>query len=207
MQQKNLPQAKGHCGTSKQGGILSLDEWLVILAEHFSKEISPGNVEIYHRGLRDLSPDTIDGACMSALQACRFMPTLADIRSQLGKLDEVQTDLNAEGEWERALDCAEQYSPDTKATSPQAIDWRGALAWRRQPNLSAAGEYAIRCAGGWAALEKAHFDPADATWRRKAFLEAYKSYHQGEHLGLTEGQTQKLLSKVQEVSKQLGEGK
>ena len=124
------------------------------------------------------------------------MPTVADIREELRVREEARFSFEAESEWQRALKCAEQYSPDEKAISPQSLDWRGNAAWKRHPNLSPRGEYAVRCAGGWQALERARYDPKEATWKHKEFVEAYKTYRQVERLGLTDGESRKLLDKV-----------
>lgn len=178
-----------------------IDRWLPILAEHYDKEISAANAEIYHLALSDLDPEAANSAFTAALQSCRFMPTVADIRAHVKARDQIAGELASEKEWQAALRAASQYDPDLAYGSPSVLDWKGELAWKYQPNLSSAGEHAVRAAGGWSALHDAYYDSAQATWRRKTFMEAYKSYSKGESLGLTEGDSRKLLAGIPGIEK------
>lgn len=58
-------------------------QWVAMFAEHYRQELSELQVALYLKGLADLSNMEIEHGCSEALKACRFMPTVADIRDGL----------------------------------------------------------------------------------------------------------------------------
>ncbi len=187
-----------------------VDKWFRIFTETLpmanSLKPSPVLLEVWHTLFDARDPEELERACTAAMSKCKFFPSPAEIEEFLAQPHAISADLTAEREWQNALRCASQYDPDLAYGSPQSLDWRGKPAWRDQPDLSPAGEHAVRAAGGWNALHDAHYDPEQETWRRKTFLEAYRTFSKGAALGLTEGDSKKLLGKIEGVE-QLIEGK
>lgn len=54
-----------------------------MLAETFGRKVSPGLIQAYDLGLRDLTTDQIAEAATKALTNCRFMPPPAELREML----------------------------------------------------------------------------------------------------------------------------
>lgn len=58
---------------------------MAALAEHYRQELSELQVALYLKGLADLGNMEVERGCSEALKACRFMPTVADIREGFRK--------------------------------------------------------------------------------------------------------------------------
>lgn len=61
-----------------------LANWLDVFAHHYRGALwTEGDANVYALGLADLTAKELDRACHQALQECRFLPTVAEIRASL----------------------------------------------------------------------------------------------------------------------------
>lgn len=163
-------------------------KWLVILSEHFGKEISKTNGDIYKRALADLSDEELEYACTEALKTCRFMPTVADIRQHVKRIQKVEQDTECDREWGIVLERVELWD-------------EGYQTWGMSgpPKLSSAGWYSMRTCGGPGAVK--YTKPEHLPLLKKTWDEAYSRTIEHEHLGLSDGQSKKLLAQVGDAAK------
>jgi len=179
-------QGNGRSKTSSSQALLV--KWLVILSEHFGKEISKANGDIYKRALADLSEEELDYACTEALKTCRFMPTVADIRAHVKRVSAIEQSSECDQEWGLIQD--------------RIVFWdEGYQKWGMSgpPQLSEAGWYAMRNCGGPSAIQRTK--PEHLPLLKKTFDESYNRQREQVQLGLTDGQSRKLLGEIGDASK------
>jgi hypothetical protein len=165
-----------------------LAEWLARMGEHFGKDITAANAGIYAEGLSDLSGEQIDAACREAMKSCEFMPTVAAIRKYVKRVAALEQSSESDHEW--AL------------VQEQIIFWdEGYQKWGMSgpPKLSEAGWYAMRNCGGPSAIQRTK--PEHLPLLKKTWDEAYSRQREQVQLGLTDGQSRKLLAQIGEISK------
>jgi hypothetical protein len=167
---------------TREAGTVLLD-WLRIFSRHYRYPMTKDDLPIYAEALCDLTAEQIDAACKSALKACRFWPTVADIRAQLDQAGAKGFELEAEEEWRKALSVAtEFFHPDIGL-------------YRNVPKLSAATWHALKVAGGLEHLQSCKRE--ELQWVRRRFIADYTLIHetrQVEHL-LGDGD-KKILSRI-----------
>lgn len=162
-------------------------KWLGILAEHYGKEITPGNAVIYERALSDLTEEQLEQACIQAFQVCRFMPTVADIRGHIKRAELVELKTACDDEWARLIGRIWAWD-EYYSNRPAGKAWGSG----GPPELSAAGHQAVRLCGGFTAIQQTK--PEHLPLLRKTFEEAYhRQIEHAEHLGLDAGESRKLL--------------
>ena len=178
---------------TSENSVSVLTKWLGIFSEHYGKEISAVNAAIYERALSDIGPDQLETICLKALTECRFMPTVADIRKHIQKAQEVELDTECNDEWSRIL--SEICLWD---------EYYGRWGSGGTPSLSAAGHRAVRCCGGFTAIQQT--EPKHLPLLKKTFDEAYHRFH--DHI---ENQNNRLLDQgdsagaiVEHVTRMLG---
>lgn len=167
-------------------------KWLKIFSEAFSREISVDLRRIYEKALAEISPQDIETACKECLMESEFMPTIAAIRGKLNRRKALTEGIVAEKDWQSCLTVAGQYNSDTGECSPER--------WSRKPALSPAGEYAVRCAGGWRGIYDALYDPERLVWLKKEFLTAHANHREAGRLGVTDADANKLLGQIKQIS-------
>jgi hypothetical protein len=165
-----------------------LAKWLGITGEHYSKDITAANAAVYQAGLSDLLAQEIEACFTEALKSCRFMPTVADIRQHVKRVAAVEQASEADSEWFLVQD--------------KIIFWdEGYQKWGMSgpPQLSESGWYAMRNCGGPSAIQRTK--PEHLPLLKKTWDEAYSRQREQVQLGLTDGQSKKLLAQIGEISK------
>jgi hypothetical protein len=144
-------------------------KWLAILGEAYQYVVSPTLAGVWISSLEDIPANRLDTAFKALVRTWkpdfgRKFPAPADLRSLLDTAEEKGFELKAQSEWTNLLSWIESnYFPDSGVR-------RGA------PQLSGAVQHAARAAGGFAYIERC--PEKELTWCRKAFLAAYKNYHE-----------------------------
>lgn len=149
--------------------------WLLRFALNASRQMdaatSEALVSLWCESFADLSDEVLESAFRHALGACRFFPSVADIRAHLDRADAQGLEIEAESAWERALDHARR--------------WDGS---RHAPVLPEKIERAVRAAGGLHWLESC---PAgQLQWAQKKFIEVYKCSDELERAGQLVGRSE-----------------
>lgn len=141
--------------------------------------MTPANVRVYEVGLSDLTAAEIEACCTNALQECRFMPTVADIRAHLKRERTLLANADGNAEWEEIFDSAKKnYSPEN-CHDPSSHNWRP------KPKVSEAGLYALRCIGGWRAVGDVLLK--DVPFIKRDFIAHYERFDEMERHNLVSG--------------------
>ena len=141
---------------------------------------------LWLEGFSDLAPDRLRAAFVACLRSQQFpkMPTVADVRQHLTKVEERVTDLEAEQKWQVVLAYAQSTSPDYAGRSMRIKEQTRA---------------AINAAGG---LNWIRDCPADELqWAKKRFLESYRQWaalDKNKFL-LPDGEIKNLLAEVAQM--------
>jgi hypothetical protein len=158
--------------------------WLSKFARVHDKALERIDFDIYVEALSDIDPHTLDRAFKNALQTCKFFPKPADIRECIDEANAKVLVLRAEAAWEYLLDWIRRfYSVDIGIT-------------KRATELDAKTWAASKAAGGLPML--ATCATADLVWRKKDFIEYYKTIHEtgkAEFL-LTDSEAKALILKL-----------
>lgn len=131
------------------------------------------NVALYQTALADLEPAELEAACLKALSECRFMPTVADIRSHIKRVAVVEQASARDDEWADILSKIQFWDEYYHAKEGRGWGSDG------PPKLSAAGSQAVRACGGFSAIQATK--PEYLPILKKQFDEAY--HRQIEHAG------------------------
>ena len=126
------------------------------LAETFGRKLSKAGLLAYWIGLKDLDVSEVDQACGAALQACKFMPTVAELRELCGQ-DSVES--RAIKAWSSVSSAAGDVG------SYRAISFQDATI-----------NAVVRNMGGWPELLSRTGDEFDK-WARQEFIKCYKSLY------------------------------
>lgn len=68
---------------TKNERLTTITGCVTMLAETFGKKVSPGLIQAYELGLRDLTTEQITDAATRALTNCRFMPPPVELREMV----------------------------------------------------------------------------------------------------------------------------
>lgn len=85
MAQENSARLSSEAAPTRRSSSEFVTQWVAALAEHYRQELSELQVALYLKGLADLGNMEVERGCSEALKACRFMPTVADIREGFRK--------------------------------------------------------------------------------------------------------------------------
>jgi hypothetical protein len=152
-------------------------QWLTNFAASTRQRASETLYKIWDAQLRDIDPKRLDRACSQLMKSWRFpnLPQIGDVRAQLDQADASAFELKCISAWEKARAWnRENWHPDLgvrKIWNPEL----GRYVPAAKP-LSPEIEYAIRAAGGHTAIQNSTND--DLVWRRKTFLEAFRTVHE-----------------------------
>lgn len=155
-----------------------------MFTEHYRQPVSELSAVAYVEGLSDLTAQQLDSACGACLRACRFMPTVADIRAQISQADAAGQQLEWDKTWERLLDWVRRYFDPNLGVD------------RRAPPLPAAVEHAAMAAGGCRWLESC--PEPELQWAKKRFIQALANVDQAQASKqlLTRGEANRILGEL-----------
>lgn len=125
------------------------------IAVSFRQEATKPLLRAYWMGLGDLELGEVKRAATKALRACRFMPTVAELRELAGEANHGDRAQNAWAEFERAVGMHGGY---------RSVDFA-------DPLINAT----VRALGGWTRccdLDSEEFDK----WLRKDFVKQYEAF-------------------------------
>ncbi len=170
-----------------------LEEWLMVLSENCSKELTDFQVENYRRGLQDLTVEEVHYACRRAWLEWKFLtlPPVAVLREFAGRHAQQEPKnadritLAAETEWEAIITHVREHGATVYPSDPPLA-------------LTAAGEYAFRRIGWRQAISEAA--TSDLHWLHKNFIEAFKLHAEtGGLRQLPQTEATRLLSKTRNL--------
>lgn len=144
---------------------------LVVLAECFGTPLTSQRLTIYVDNLEDLDQAKLAPAIGRAVRESKFFPTVAELRQLAGAGAGQEADLAAEAAWQRTLENLRKYGVDRLPTFRN-----GEMV--APPRLDEGTEYAIRAAGGRAAInDSLNAENVSAeSFSKKRFIEAFASY-------------------------------
>lgn len=175
-------------------------EYLAQYGAVYRQEVSPAQAKIYVLHLQDIPPEKLGPALRAAIDACRWFPSIADIRSLAGldekqqtKLEEARDELEAKKAWDWLMDYIAEWGAERQRIL-------SAGKWIHWPELPAAIAYAAAQCGGYyrvatATTENVHFI-------RRDFLDSFRYYRETAALSVSSREESKrLLGKVGEWGK------
>jgi hypothetical protein len=153
-------------------------------------------IQLFREFLKDLTPAEMKEAVSHAILNCKFMPTIAELRSFAGRSAAQQKQLEtavgsvaAEREWEAVLAHVNRYGGTVYPGDPKLL-------------LSAAGEYAFRQIGWRDGL--LNTAPEDLHWAHKEFVAAYTMHGEtGGLLAPSREEARRLLASLHGERKEL----
>lgn len=154
---------------------------LVVLAECFGTPLTSQRLTIYVDNLEDLDQAKLAPAIGRAVRESKFFPTVAELRQLAGAGAGQEADLAAEAAWQRTLENLRKYGVDRLPTFRN-----GEMV--TPPRLDERIEYAIRAAGGRAAINDAvnAVDVAAEAFAKKRFVEAFANYDEAKVAALAQ---------------------
>ena len=177
-------------------------EYLAQYGAVYRQEVSPAQAKIYLLHLQDIPLERLGPALRAAIDACRWFPTVAEIRTLAGadekqqaKLEEARDELEAKKAWDALQDYIDEWGAERQPSL-------SAGKWFHAPDLPAATAYAAAQCGGYykvatATTENVHFI-------RREFLESFRYYRETAALSApSREEAKRLLGKVREWSKEL----
>jgi len=149
----------------------AIREWLMVFAETYRKNgapypLTPVMTGVWTKLLGDLDVDVLNAACrkLAAVGCRREFPIPADVRAQIEQANEKGFAVEAEQEWNRAV----EYSTN---------DWHPDICPSRNAReLSPAAWHALTVAGGPAHLFNCSLE--ERKWARKLFIEDFMLIHE-----------------------------
>ena len=148
-------------GTNTSGGSAANDRArrikaaVEILAESFTKSVTPLTIRAYDVGTADLPIEAVEAAVMIAIKDRKFMATVAEIRELAGVM-----------------------SPDVRATKAWLTVKMAVPVWGAYRSVSFDDPLVnavVRALGGWVQVCETPSGEKTDTWLRKNFETTYKS--------------------------------
>jgi len=177
-------------------------EYLAQYGAAYHQDVSPAQAKLYLLHLQDVPPDRLAYALHAVLDACRFFPSIADIRMLAGfdeKKQAKQEQAEDELEAQKAWDTLQAYIVLWGADLYPSLH---AGKWTEPPELPAATGHAVRQCGGYykvatATTENVHFI-------RRDFLQAFQYYREtGALAAPSREEAKRLLGNVRDWTKKL----
>lgn len=127
---------------------------LTIFGEAFRQKISDTTLKVYEMGLEGLSSEQIMDVASKAIQQCKFMPTIAELRELAGDDKKTQSML-AWASFERAMPLGPY----------RHVNFRDKLI-----------NATVRAIGGWVHAFDRCNSPHETKWYRKEFIDTYERF-------------------------------
>jgi len=141
-----------------------ISDQLTMLAEAFAEPLTEERMEIYVRGLADISQDQLRVSFQRVLRQLTFFPKLAELRNFAGASTDNETKVEADAAWSYINDYLRKWGADL-------LPVRSGGKEVAPPPLDSRIEYALRRIGGLSALNQIDVNRMPFVYRD--FCEAY----------------------------------